>query len=75
MENRKTPYIQKIDRALLGWVGSQEPTGGWSKAAFTTTLCQFLEYFCRVYQLETDDDEEYRLVVSLTERWLYVLIV
>ena len=64
-EYQKTNYVQKIDRALLGWTGSQEPVGSWSKAAFTTSLCQFLEHFCRVYNLEMDPDNEiYRLIVT-----------
>lgn len=55
----------------LAWMDwSQEPVGGWSKAAFTTSLCQFLEHFCRVYSLEMDPDNEiYRLIVT----WEYIL--
>ena len=63
-EHRKTNYVQKIDRALLGWTGAQEPTGAWSKGALTTTICQFLEHFCDVRNVEASSDERKRLVAS-----------
>ena len=63
-ENRKTNYIQKITRELLGWTAStQEASGAWNKAALTTSLCQYVEHFCRVRQLQHSCDERERLVV------------
>ena len=55
-ENRKTNYIQKIEKSTL--------SGGWSKGALTTTLCQFVENFVRVRKLESSPDERLRLIVS-----------
>ena len=63
-ENSKTNYTQKIDRSLLAWSGSKEPTGGWSKGALTTTLCQFIEAFTKSHNLESSHDECFRLIVA-----------
>lgn len=72
-EHRITNYVNKIDRALLGWVGSDEPTGGWSKGALTTALCQFLQYFCEIRSLETSQDETIQLIVPLHHWFLFQL--
>lgn len=72
-ENGKTAYVQKIDRAVLGWTGSSEPHGAWSKGALTTSLCQFIEHFAWVHELESSGDERLRLIV-LWQRgrlWVY----
>ena len=45
--------MQKLDRSLLGWQGTGYPSGGWSKASLTTTLCQFIENLCGQLNLET----------------------
>ncbi len=37
--------ISKIDRHMCGGGGNNEPLGTWSKAAVTTNLCLFLEFF------------------------------
>ena len=47
----------------MGWIGSSETNGAWSKGALTTVLCQFLEFFCSLHGLETAADERIRLVV------------
>ena len=36
----------------MGWIGSAEPTGGWSKGALTTVLCQFIEHLTSTRKLE-----------------------
>ena len=59
-----TNYVTKIDKALLGWKGAAD--GSWNKAALTTSLCKFLEHFCKNKNLEQSGNEELRLVVT---RW------
>lgn len=63
-EHKKVNYVQKIDRALLGWQGSKEPTGGWSKGALTTTICQFCDHFCKIHNLAEHEDERFRLIAT-----------
>ena len=72
-ENGKTNYINKIDRSTLSWRGAEEPSGGWSKGALTTTLCQFIEFFSKLHDLEQSLDERLRLIVA--EHWFYYVLV
>lgn len=41
----RTAYVNKLDKQVFGPGGKVEPTGAWSKAAFTVTLGEFLEHF------------------------------
>ena len=62
-EHRKPNYVQRITRDLLGWQSSaKDAAGGWSKGALTTSLCQFVEYFCKVRDLDRQGDERERLI-------------
>ena len=63
-ENRVTNYINKIDRTTVGWVGTAETTGSWNKAALTTSLCRFIEFFCDQYDLNNSGDERLRLIAT-----------
>ena len=72
-ENGKTNYVSKIDRSTLSWRGAEEPSGAWSKGALTTVLCQFIEFFSKLHDLEQSMDERLRLIVA--KDWFqYVLV-
>ena len=47
--NRLDKIISKVDKHICGGGGSAEPVGTWSKAAVTTNLCLFLEFFFSVF--------------------------
>ncbi|CAE7265247.1 unnamed protein product [Symbiodinium natans] len=61
--NGKTNYVNKIDKALLGWKTSA-PDGSWNKGALSTSLCLFIEHFTKVRSLEGSEDEMLSLIAS-----------
>jgi len=65
-ENHINKYITKIDKFLCGGGGSAEPLGTWSKAAVTTNLCLFLEFFFDQYPDVINHDES----VYYMESWI-----
>ena len=62
-ENGKTNYVNKIDKALLGWKTSQAD-GSWNKGALTTSLCLFVEDFCKRRGLENSENEMYSRIAT-----------
>lgn len=67
-EHRRPNFVQSIGRQTIGWAyGNKEPSGGWSKAAMTTSFCQFIEHFARVRGLEAAAHEHLRLIAPLLQ--------
>ena len=64
-QNKKTRYISKITKDTVGGAGKRdEPTGGWNKAALSTTLLQFTQYLCEdPYREQCQMDDRLRYVV------------
>ena len=56
--------VQRITQALLGWSGSSEITGSWSKGSLTTSLCKFIEHFAWVRNLEMSCHEHLSLIAT-----------
>ena len=42
----------------------ERATGGWSKGALTTTICQFCDHFCKIHNLAEHEDERFRLIAT-----------
>ena len=64
-EQNKTNYIQRITRDTLAFASeAKDSLGGWNKGGLTTTLCQFVEWFCDFKQLQSSADERERLIAS-----------
>ena len=63
--NKKIRYISKLSKDTFGGCGKRdEPSGGWNKAALSTTLMQFLAHLCTLYHDQCQMDEELRFVAS-----------
>ena len=61
--NKIDKIISKIDKYLCGGGGSAEPLGTWNKAAVTTNLCLFMEwFFTENPDVVTHDDGVYYMV-------------
>ena len=62
--NRKIRYISKLTKDTFGGCGKRdEPHGSWNKAALSSTLMQFTEYLCGLYDEQCQRDERLRFVV------------
>ncbi len=65
-DNKKTKYISKLDKRLVGGAGRRdEPYGSWNKASLTVTILEFLQHVCesRRELLEGHDDQRYRFIM------------
>ena len=63
-EWHKTKYINKITKDLVGGAGKRdEPHGAWNKASLTTTLLEFMEFFCEQHAEDCQPDQRLRFVV------------
>ena len=61
--NKKTRYVSKLTKDTFGGCGkNDEPTGGWNKAALSTTLLQFTQYLCEMFHEQCQMDETLRFV-------------
>ncbi|CAL1127923.1 unnamed protein product [Cladocopium goreaui] len=75
--NKIDKIISKIDKYLCGGGGSAEPLGTWNKAAVTTNLCLFMEwFFTENPDVVTHDDGVYYMAhgtakINSTFRRLY----
>ena len=66
---RKTKYVNKLDKRMIGGGGLQdEPYGTWNKAALTVTILEFLQFYCGENKewLLTHEDTRYRFLLKAT---------